>query len=66
MEVTVLKEVMVMQRILFHGSDDGFTVLGAVILILIFLLVLPAFARKTAAEYREVSRQYEEMISETY
>lgn len=55
-----------MQRILFHGSDDGFTVLGAVILILIFLLVLPAFARKTAAEYREVSRQYEEMISETY
>ncbi len=55
-----------MQLTLFRGSDDGFTVLGVVILILIFLLVLPVFATKTAAQYREVSRQYEEVVSETH
>lgn len=64
MEVTGAKEVKRMQRISFRGSDDGFTVLGTILLILVFLLVLPFFAQRTQAEYRDVSRQYEEMRSE--
>lgn len=55
-----------MQRTLFRGSDDGFTVLGTVILILIFLLVLPVLAQKTQSEYREAARQYEEVCSEIH
>lgn len=55
-----------MQRILFRGNDDGFTFLGSIILILVFLLVLPALAQKTAAEYHDVNRQYQEAVIETY
>ncbi|MBQ0167655.1 MAG: hypothetical protein KBT02_11170 [Treponema sp.] len=53
-----------MRRISFHGSDDGFTMLGAVFILLVLLLLLPAVAERVSAEYRDVRTQYEEVMDE--
>lgn len=44
------REVRAMRQTLFHGSDDGFTFIGAIVFLFILLLLVPAVSALLAGE----------------
>lgn len=66
MAVMDVREGKVKRQTSFPGSDDGLALLGVVFILLVILLLLPAVARKAAARYQAVLKQYEEVMDETY
>lgn len=56
-----------MRKTLFHGNDDGFTFIGAIIFLLVLLLLVPAVSGLLAGNFQiklETLREQETLFEE--